>query len=104
MSWLWLMLAGLCEMAGVLLLGRIARRRTWRDVGLLALAFGCSFTLLSLAMRTIPMATAYAIWTGIGAAGGVTLGMLLFGEPRSWQRVGLLAVVLGAAIGLKLTG
>jgi paired small multidrug resistance pump len=48
------------------------------------------------------MGTAYAIWTGIGASGGAILGMLLYGESKDWKRIVFIAMVLSAAIGLKL--
>ena len=48
------------------------------------------------------MGTAYAIWTGIGASGGAILGMILYGESKDWKRIVFIAMVLGAAIGLKL--
>jgi len=53
-------------------------------------------------MKTLSMGTAYAVWTGIGASGGAILGMILYGEPKTALRILFIAMVLGAAIGLKL--
>jgi quaternary ammonium compound-resistance protein SugE len=67
-----------------------------------ALAMVGSVYLLALAVRTIPIGTGYAVWTGIGAVGVAILGMVLFGEPRDALRIGsILLIVLGIA-GLKL--
>ena len=63
-----------------------------------------SFVLLSLAMRSIPLGTAYAVWTGIGAAGTVILGMLFLGEPSSVLRILCLVLILSGIIGLKVFG
>ncbi len=61
-----------------------------------------SFAGLAYAMETLPMGTAYAIWTGIGAAGGALLGMLFFNESKDWRRIFCIALVLGAAIFFKI--
>lgn len=53
-------------------------------------------------MKSLPMGTAYAVWTGIGASGGAILGMLLYGEAKDWRRVICIFMILGAAVGLKL--
>ncbi|PFC46724.1 QacE family quaternary ammonium compound efflux SMR transporter [Bacillus thuringiensis] len=69
---------------------------------MLILGFGLSFIFLAYAMETLPMGTAYAIWTGIGASGGAILGMVFYGESKDWRRLIFIGMVLGAAIGLKL--
>ena len=104
MSWFMLVLAGLCEMAGVAMIIKLHKDRSWNALLLLAAGFGSSFLFLALAMRELPMGTAYAVWTGIGAAGGAVLGMVYYGESRSWRRIVCIALVLGAAVGLKLVG
>ena len=63
-----------------------------------------SFVLLSLAMRSIPLGTAYAVWTGIGAAGTVVFGMFFLGEPSSVLRILCLVLILSGIIGLKVFG
>jgi len=61
-----------------------------------------SFELLSLAMKTIPVGTAYAIWTGIGAVGVAILGMVLFGESKDIARILCIVLIVAGVIGLKL--
>lgn len=102
MAWFYLVLAGLFEMTGVAMINKLHRDKNWQAFVLLLLGFGLSFIFLALAMETLPMGTAYAVWTGIGAAGGAILGMLFYNESRNWKRILLIGVVLGAAVGLKL--
>lgn len=102
MDWVFLILAGIFEMLGVLMINKWNKERSPTAFLMLAAGFGLSFLFLSLAMRTLPMGTAYAVWTGIGASGGAILGMLLYGEPRNAPRLVCIAMVLGAAVGLKL--
>ncbi|RDU37808.1 QacE family quaternary ammonium compound efflux SMR transporter [Neobacillus piezotolerans] len=102
MAWISLIFAGLFEMFGVAMMNRLNQKRNWQSVVLLVLGFGASFLFLSYAMKTLPMGTAYAIWTGIGASGGALLGMFFYGESKDWKRVVCISMVLGSAIGLKL--
>lgn len=102
MAWTWLIIAGLCEMLGVTSMNWALHHPTWWRWGLMVLAFAGSFGGLEIALQTLPMGTAYAIWTGIGAAGGVVTGMLFFGEARDWRKLLWVAVILGATMGLKL--
>lgn len=102
MAWVSLILAGVFEMFGVVMINKLHKDRNWKSLVLLVLGFGASFIFLSYAMETLPMGTAYAIWTGIGASGGAILGMFLYGESNDWKRLVFIAMVLGAAAGLKL--
>ena len=102
MAWTALIVAGLFEMGGVLMINKLHKDRNWQSVGLLIANFGASFLLLAYAMETLPMGTAYAVWTGIGASGGAILGMFLFDESKDWKRVFFIAIILSAAVGLKL--
>lgn len=102
MAWVSLILAGLFEMFGVAMINKMHKDRNWQSLALLIAGFGASFLFLAYAMKTLPMGTTYAIWTGIGASGGAILGMYLYGESKDWRRVFFIAMVLGAAIGLKL--
>ncbi|SIQ07833.1 DMT family transporter [Peribacillus simplex] len=102
MAWVSLILAGLFEMFGVAMINKLHKDRNWQSLLLLFIGFGASFLFLAFAMQTLPMGTAYAIWTGIGASGGAIIGMLLYGESKDWRRVIFIAMVLGAAVGLKL--
>jgi quaternary ammonium compound-resistance protein SugE len=67
------------------------------------LAMGVSMVCMSFALRAIPMGTAYAIWTGIGAAGTVILGIVLFDEPRNGLRLLCIVAIIAGIAGLKLT-
>lgn len=102
MAWMALLIAGLCEMMGVFMISKYNTNKSIKNLGLLILSFILSFAGLAYAMETLPMGTAYAIWTGIGAAGGALLGMLFFNESKDWKRIICIAFVLGAAIFLKL--
>ncbi|KON88382.1 transporter [Sporosarcina globispora] len=102
MSWMYLILAGIFEMIGVTMINSWHKKRNWQSLFLLFAGFGASFLFLALAMKELPMGTAYAVWTGIGAAGGAILGMILYGEPKDAKRIFFIAMVLSAAIGLKL--
>lgn len=102
MAWFALVLAGLFEMFGVLMINKLHKDRTWQSLVLLILGFGISFVLLGYSMETLPMGTAYAIWTGIGASGGAILGMVFYDESKDWRRLVCIGMVLGAAVGLKL--
>jgi paired small multidrug resistance pump len=102
MAWLSLVLAGIFEMFGVAMINKFHKESNWKSLTLLIIGFGASFTFLSFAMKTLPMGTAYAIWTGIGATGGAILGMFLYGESRDWKRLFFIGIILSAAVGLKL--
>jgi quaternary ammonium compound-resistance protein SugE len=102
MAWAILLLAGLFEVGFTTCL-RLSDgfRQPWWTAGFFLTA-GLSFVLLERAQREIPLGTAYAVWVGIGAAGTALVGMLLFREPVETVRLVLLAVLVGAIIGLKL--
>jgi quaternary ammonium compound-resistance protein SugE len=68
-----------------------------------AAAMVLSVVLLGWAMRSLPVGTAYAVWTGIGAVGTVALGIFLFGEPATAARLACVAMILAGIVGLKLT-
>ncbi|MFB6466740.1 DMT family transporter [Cytobacillus sp. Hz8] len=102
MAWISLVIAGLFEMFGVTMINKVHDERNWKSIVLLVFGFGASFLLLNYAMETLPMGTAYAIWTGIGASGGAILGMMLYGESKDWKRLVFIGMVLSAAVGLKL--
>lgn len=104
MAWVSLIVAGICEMFGVAMINKLHRDHKWHSFALMVFGFGASFLFLALAMQSLPMGTSYAIWTGIGASGGAILGMVLYGEAKDWKRILFIAMVLAAAIGLKLIG
>ncbi|MFD1019056.1 DMT family transporter [Thalassobacillus hwangdonensis] len=102
MPWVALLIAGVCEMFGVLLINRLHDKKNWQSLFLLALAFSASFIFLAYALEHLPMSTAYAIWTGIGACGGAILGMIYYDEPKEWKRLLFIGVILASTLGLKL--
>ncbi|SEI76155.1 paired small multidrug resistance pump [Bhargavaea ginsengi] len=102
MAWVFLALASLGEIFGVMFINMyLADKKWWRLIPLV-LSFGLGFVLLSLAMREIPMGTAYAIWTGLGAAGAVLIGILFFREPAGWKRLLFISFIIAGAACLKL--
>jgi quaternary ammonium compound-resistance protein SugE len=103
MNWTLLVLAGLLEVVWAIGLKYTEGfTKLWPSV-LTLVAMGVSFYLLSLAMRTIPLGTAYAVWVGIGAVGAAIAGMLLFKEPATVLRIVSLALVIGGIVGLKVS-
>jgi len=102
MAWIALVLAGGCEVLGVLAIKQITIKKNLLSYLLLIGSFVTSLTLLTYAMDSISMGTAYAVWTGIGTAGSAILGMLAFNESREWKRFLFIAMILTAAVGLKL--
>lgn len=77
--------------------------RLWPSIGVVA-SGGLSLILAAQAVRVLPIGTAYAVWTGIGAAGAALVGMLVFGESRNLIRIASLMMVVIGLIGLKLGG
>lgn len=102
MAWISLIFAGIFEMVGVAMINKWHLDRKWHSLALLIGGFALSFLFLAYAMETLPMGTAYAIWTGIGASGGAIIGMLFYNESKDWRRILFIAMVLGSAVGLKL--
>ena len=99
-AWLTLVAAGVFEVGFTTCL-KLEERSKWFIVPFLICA-GISFTLLSQAMETIPLGTAYAVWTGIGAVGTVLVGALAFGERLKPATLALLGVVVLMIIGLQV--
>lgn len=102
MAWIWLFVAGLCEVAWAAGLKRYGF--TFRTPGGLATLAGMlmSFVLLSQAMRSLPLSTSYAVWTGIGAAGTVLFGVTVLREPSDWRTLACVALIVSGIVGLKL--
>jgi quaternary ammonium compound-resistance protein SugE len=102
MAWVLLFLAGLCEIGwAVGLKYTHGLTRFWPSL-LTAVSMAASLALLGLSLRTLPLGTAYAVWTGIGAVGAVLLGIALFAEPASAGRLACVALIVAGIIGLKL--
>ena len=103
MSWIILFLAGLFEVGWAIGLKYTEGfTRLWPSVGTVA-SMLISVGLLGLAMRDLPVGTAYAVWTGIGAVGTVILGIVLMGDPANAPRLACVGLILAGIIGLKLT-
>jgi quaternary ammonium compound-resistance protein SugE len=102
MSWLLLIVAGLLEVGWAIGLKYTEGfTRLWPSVGT-ALAMIVSLALLGVAMKSLPVGTAYAVWVGVGAVGTVILGIVLFGEPASALRVASIALIVAGIVGLRL--
>ncbi|RKR06849.1 paired small multidrug resistance pump [Kushneria sinocarnis] len=102
MYWLALLASGLMEVVGVMGMEKLNRGSRPLGLGLLALGFGSSLLLISLAMRAIPLGIAYAVFTAIGTVVSALLGMTLWNEPRDPVRVGWIALIIASVVGLKL--
>lgn len=103
MAWVMLIIAGLLEVCWAVGLKYTEGFTKPLPTVLTVLAIIASMVLLSLAARSLPIGTAYAVWVGIGALGAAILGIVLFQEPVSALRVFFLAMLLTSIIGLKLT-
>lgn len=102
MEWTYLLIAGLFEVVwAVGLKYTEGWTRLWPGVGTLA-AMILSFWFLSLALKGLPIGTAYAVWTGIGAVGTALIGILALGEPRDAARLACIFLIVAGIVGLKL--
>ncbi len=103
MHWIYLLAAGLLEIVWAV---GLKFTQGWTRLGPslgIALAMAASFFLLARAIQAIPMGTAYAIWTGIGAAGTAALGMLFFGESATPIRLFSLLLIVTGIVGLRIS-
>lgn len=103
MAWLYLCLAGCMEVIGVTMMKQSSgfKHKKW-TIGCLA-SMGISLYLLSLAIKAIPVGTAYAIWTGMGSIGAVIVGKIMFGESVGIRKIVCIACILTAIAGIRLT-
>ena len=103
MAWVVLFVAGLLEIAwAVGLKYTEGFTRLWPSIAT-ALAIVGSMGLLGVAIRTLPLGTAYAIWTGIGSVGTAVLGIVLYREPATALRLACIALIVAGIVGLKIT-
>lgn len=103
MSWFILFVAGLLEIGWAIGLKYTEGfTRLWPTVGTV-ISLVASFVLLGIAMRSLPVGTAYAVWVGIGAVGTAILGIILFGDSADLPRILSLGLICAGIVGLKLT-
>ncbi|ALN62434.1 SMR family multidrug resistance efflux protein [Lysobacter antibioticus] len=102
MPWILLFFAGLFEVGWAIGLKYTEGfTRLWPSVGTIA-AMAISLGLLGVAMKSLPVGTAYAVWVGVGAVGTVILGIVLFNEPLNTLRVASVLLIVAGLVGLKL--
>ena len=102
MAWIYLLIASLGEIFGVMFINLYVRSKSIKWLIAIIVTFSIGFTFLSFAMRDIPLGTAYAIWTGLGAAGAVLMGIAFFEESAGWKRMLFLSCIIAGAVGLKV--
>lgn len=102
-AWIYLVLAGILEIGWAIGLKYTAGfSRLWPSVATIA-CMAVSFLFLSLSLKTLPIGTAYAVWTGIGAAGTALLGIIFFDEPRTVARLMCILLIIAGVVGLKMS-
>ncbi|MEH6950807.1 quaternary ammonium compound efflux SMR transporter SugE [Nitrobacter sp. NHB1] len=102
MAWLMLFVAGLMEVGWAIGLKYTEGFTRLVPSVLTLAAMAVSLGMLGLALKTLPMGTAYAVWTGIGAVGTAILGIVLFGDPATMARLGSIGLIVAGIVGLKL--
>jgi quaternary ammonium compound-resistance protein SugE len=105
MNWIILIIAGLCECGFTFCLGKAKMAEGWEAVGWYAgfvIVSALSMLLLAKASKTIPIGTAYPVWTGIGAVGTVLIGILVFHEPATFWRLLFITTLIASVVGLKM--
>ena len=105
MSWFYLIIAGAFEIGwplGFKLSQTTPHKYLWIAFAVVAMALSGYF--LWLAQKTIPMGTAYAVWTGIGAVGAFVIGIILFRDPMTVMRIVSVALIVAGIVGLKVAG
>ncbi len=103
MAWLFLLVAGLCETTWAIDLKYTdGFSRLYPTIGTLT-AMAASTGFLGLALKSLPVGTAYAVWTGIGTIGTAALGIYLFNEPATLARLACIGLILAGTVGLRLT-
>jgi quaternary ammonium compound-resistance protein SugE len=103
MTWIILVLAGLCEVVWAVGLKYTDGFSRILPSVITVVGMAASVWLLAIAMRTLPLGTAYAVWVGIGTIGAFIAGVILFGESMEWPRLASVALIVVGLIGLKVT-
>jgi quaternary ammonium compound-resistance protein SugE len=101
-AWVLLLVAGLLEVGWAVGMKSTAGFTRWGPTAAVLVTALLSFYLLALAMKTLPVGTAYAVWVGIGAAGAALLGVLVLGEPASLPRTLSLLLIVAGVVGLRV--
>lgn len=104
MAWLLLVVAGLLETAWALLLKQSEGLTRLPQTAAFLVCLVVSMALLGQALKSLPVGTAYAVWTGIGAAGAAVAGMVWLGEPRTALKLVSLCLLLAGILGLRVSG
>jgi quaternary ammonium compound-resistance protein SugE len=102
MAWLLLFIAGLLEVGWAVGLKYTEGFTKLVPSVLTLTSMTASVGMLALALKTLPMGTAYAVWTGIGAVGTAILGIILFGDPSTLPRIACIGLIVAGIVGLKL--
>lgn len=104
MAWVYLAIAGLFEVGWAIGLKYTQGFTRLVPTTLTLASMVVSLGLLGLALKSLPVGTAYAVWTGIGTLGTATLGIMLFGEPAHAMRLACIGLIVAGIVGLKLVG
>lgn len=103
MAWIFLVIAGVLEVVWAYSMKLSDGFTKWQYTAITLVAMIASFALLSLSMKSLPLGTAYTIWTGIGAVGAFLVGMLVLGEPASPLRIVAAVMIVGGLVMMKLS-
>jgi quaternary ammonium compound-resistance protein SugE len=101
-AWICLLIAGLLEIVWSLAMKASQGFTRGGMTALMVVAMGLSVWLLGVGVRSLPVGTAYAVWTGIGAAGAAIFGIVFFGEPTGSARLACITLIVAGVVGLKL--
>lgn len=102
MEWFFLNFAACFEVLGIVIMKELVKTKKKLYFLALAISFAFSFGFLSLSMQSIAMSVAYSIWTGVGTAGGVIIGILFYKENKSFIKLSLIIIIIACTIGLKI--
>ncbi|AOV07095.1 DMT family transporter [Sporosarcina ureilytica] len=101
MGWLFVLLAAMSEVVGVIGLKMYSQKKTWRNGLIYGLGFAASFAFLYVAFKYLQVSIAYAVWIGIGTAGAVLINMVVFNESKSIGRIISVGLIIIGVVGLK---
>jgi quaternary ammonium compound-resistance protein SugE len=104
LAWFFLLMAGALEIIWALSMKYSAGFTRFWPSAVTLIAIALSFACLGWSLKSVPFGTAYAVWTGIGAAGAAVAGILLFNEPAGWERIVCMLLIVVGAIGLRFVG